>query len=118
MYWRGDADMGILNWFGSHESDEDMARTNKKPLDADKIDEMVRLLRAASKSTDEFREVQANLAEDKDLSAQEVIAIAQAFVGGVKLKSRKAALTAIGQERLRVSHSNAKARSAAKSRTW
>lgn len=52
------------------------------------------------------------------LKAQDVIAIAQLFAGGAAPKSRKAAITAVGQERVRVSHAATKSASAAKNKAW
>ena len=111
--------MGIIgNWLGGHEADEDMARANARPLDSARIEALVQQLRLTVKDADAFKPVYSAIALDTTLSAQDVIAIAQMFVGGTKPKSRKAALTAIGQERLRLSHAKAKGESAAKTRVW
>jgi hypothetical protein len=111
--------MGMFSsWLGGGEAEDYMARSNTKPLDTAKIDDMVRRLRNAVRDANSFRSVQESIAADKTLSAQEVIAIASSFAGGVKAKSKKAALTAIGQERVRVSHAKAKGESAAKNRAW
>ena len=111
--------MGMLGtWLGGREADEDMARAKTKLTDATKIDAVVKQLKLTVKNVDAFKSVQASILADETLSAQDVIAIAFGFVGGTKPKSRKAALVAIGQERLRVSHAIAKGESAAKTRTW
>jgi AAA domain len=67
-------------------------------------------------NVDSLFEPSADLAS-KTLSAAEVIGIASQLVGS-KPKSRKAALTDMAQERLRVSHAKAKGDRAAKTRLW
>lgn len=108
--------MGMLDWFGGHES-EDMPRAKARPLDMAKIDQHVRSLKAAVRDGDAWKPTYAALVDDKSLTTQEVIAIAESFVG-LRPKSKKAALTAIGQERMRVSHAKSKGDSAAKTRVW
>lgn len=111
--------MAILgNWLGGREAGEDMARANARPLDAARIDSIVQQLKLAVKDADAFKRVYDSIADDEALTAQEVIAIAHKFVGGIKPKSKKAAITAIGQERMRVSHAKSKGESAAKTRLW
>jgi hypothetical protein len=112
--------MGIMQLWGGHDTDEDedMARANARPLDKVKVDAHVQQLKLAVRDPDAFKRLLTAIDADKTLSAAEVAAIAQGFVGGVKPKSKKAAITAIGQERLRLSHAKAKGESAAKTRTW
>jgi hypothetical protein len=100
------------------ETDEDMAHAKAKPLDDVRIDEHVQHLRRTIKDGPAFKLVYESLVNDQRLSAQDVIAIAYKFVGGKRPPTRKAALTTIGQERMRVSHAKSKAASAAKSTTW
>jgi len=89
-----------------------------KQLDSEKIDGFVDQLKQAAHDADNFKVVVSLITKDKSLSAAEVIELSQRFTGGPKPKSRKAAITALGQERLRLSHGEAKAATAAKSRTW
>jgi len=111
--------MSILtSWLGVREADEEMARANAKPLDAVKIDAYVKQLKLAVRDGQAFESVYTEIEGDTTLAAAEVVAIAQAFVGGSKPKSRKVALASIRQERLRVSHAKSKSESAAKARTW
>ena len=105
------------SWAGKQEAAEDMARA-KRPLDTAKVDELVQQLKLSVKDPLAFKCVYAELLADKSLGAQEAIEIAYKFVGGFRHKSKKAALAAIGQERLRLAHSKAKGESAAKTRTW
>ena len=107
----------MLTWFGGHEAGHDMARANARPIDAAKVDAHLRQLKAAVKDGDAWKAAYGALIDDASLSAQEVVAVAQAFVG-TKYKTRKAALTGIGQERMRVSHAKSKGESAAKTRLW
>jgi hypothetical protein len=111
--------MGIMQlWGGRDDTDEDMARANARVLDAAKVASWVRQLKATLKDADAFKEVYTSIADDKTLSAQEVIEIAYGFAGGKRAKNKKSALASIGQERLRASHAKRKAESAAKARTW
>lgn len=106
--------MGIMQlWLGGQEADDDMARAEARPLDAAKIDSVVRQLKLAVADAHEFRSV----AEDRSISGPELIEIAHRFAG-IRAKTKKAALTAIGQERMRMVHAKAKAASAAKTKTW
>jgi hypothetical protein len=107
----------MLRWALKQETAEDMARA-RRPLDTAKIDELVAQLKHTVKDPDAFKSVYTALLTDKSLTAQEAIEIAFGFVGGFRKKSKKAALAAIGQERLRLAHSKAKGESAAKTRTW
>ncbi len=110
--------MSILQlWALKQEAAEDMARATR-PLDTAKVEELVAQLKLAVKDSEGFKSVYTELLADKSLTAQEVIEIAYRFVGGFRKKSKKAALAAIGQERLRLAHSKAKGESAAKTRTW
>jgi hypothetical protein len=104
-------------WAGEQEAAEDMARA-KRPLDTAKVDELVQQLKLTAKDPLAFTSVYTELLADKSLSAQEAIEVAYRFVGGFRHKSKKAALAAIGQERLRLAHSKAKGEAAAKTRTW
>lgn len=108
--------MGIMQLWGGHDTDEDMARASKRTLDAAEVDTWVEQLKSSLKDTKAFKAVYSGLV-DTTLSAADVIEIAFRFTGA-KAKTKKAAMTAIGQERLRVSHARAKGESAAKTRTW
>lgn len=110
--------MGIMQLWGGHDTDEDMARANARPLDKVKVDAFVQQLKLAVREPEAFKRLLTSIESDRALSAAEVLAIAQAFVGGTKPKNKKAAISAIGQERLRLSHAKAKGESAAKTRTW
>jgi hypothetical protein len=118
LLWKEDARMAIFrSWAGEEEAAEDMACA-KRPLDLAKVDELVRQLKLSVKDPLAFKSVYTELLENKSLGAQEAIEIAHRFVGGFRHKSKKAALAAIGQERLRLAHAKAKGESAAKTRTW
>lgn len=108
----------LLNWLGGREADEDMARAKTKPVDEAKVNAFVQQLKLAVRDGNAFKGVYDAIQEDDTLSAAELGAIAQGFAGGVKPKSKKAALAAIGQERLRIFHADAKAKSASKSKVW
>lgn len=110
--------MGIMQLWGGHEADDDMARTKGRQLDAAKIESWVRQLKSALNKTDEFKAVYTAIAEDKSLSAQEVIEVAYKFTSGARTRTKKAALAAIGQERLRGLHAKRKGETAAKTRVW
>ncbi len=107
----------LQSWALKNEEAEDMAR-NARPIDIAKVDGLVAQLKFTVKDPDAFKPVYTALVADKSLTAQEAIEIANKFVGGFRQKSKKAALAAIGQERLRLAHSKAKGESAAKTRTW
>lgn len=102
----------------SSEADDDMARAGAKPMDLKRIDALVDQLKKTVRDADDFNSVVTSMDGDKSLSATEIMEVSRRFVGGIKPKSRKAAITALGQERLRLSHARAKAATAAKSRTW
>lgn len=97
--------------------DDEMARA-KKPLDEAKVDDLVQKLQTSLTDAEDFRQIYLSIVNNDKLSTLEVVSIAHKFVGGQKPKSRKAALTAIGQERLRLVHAKAKSATAAKSKTW
>ena len=107
----------LQSWSFKQEAAEDMARA-ARPLDTARIEELVAQLKLAVKDSDAFKSVYTELLADKSLTAEEAIEIAYRFVGGFRKKTKKAALAAIGQERLRLAHSKAKGESAAKTRTW
>ena len=94
-----------------------MARA-ARPLDTARVEELVAQPKLAVKDSDAFKSVYTALLADKSLMAQEAVEIAYRFAGGFRQKSKKAALAAIGQERLRLVHSKAKGESAAKTKTW
>jgi len=111
--------MGIFQaWLGGREEDDGMARAKAQPLDAAKIEMHVQRLKLAARDGDAFKLASVALAEDKSLASPELIEIAHRFAGGLRPKTRKAALTAIAQERLRLAHALAKGESAAKARVW
>jgi len=108
--------------FGSiwtkRETGEDMTRAATTTADDTRIDQLVIDLRASVRDVEAFNAVVEQIDDDASLSASDVIEISRRFVGGSRPKSRKAALVAIGQERLRKAHAEAKGARAAKSRTW
>jgi len=110
--------MGIMDFLGGREVDETMARSNAPPLDAAKIDYYVIRLKAAVYDRTAFDSLYAALIADKGVSVGEMIEIARNFTHGVNSKSKKDAILAIGQERMRLAHAKSKAASAAKSKSW
>jgi hypothetical protein len=109
--------MGMLGWLGGREA-EDMARATSRPLDAAKINGYADRLKASVRDATAFDVAFAELVDDSSLSAQEVIGIAHAFVGGARPKTKKSALASIGQERMRVAHAKSKGDSASKAKMW
>jgi hypothetical protein len=105
------------SWADEEEAAEDMACATR-PVDMAKVDVLVHQLKMTVTDPVAFKSVYTALLANKSVSAQEAIEIAHRFVGGFRHKSKKAALAAIGQERLRLAHSKAKGESAAKTRTW
>jgi hypothetical protein len=101
---------------GKRKADESMARTTRS-VDQKRIDALALRLQSAMSDAGAFKALLASIDEDKTLSAAEVIRIASQLVGS-KPKSRKAALTDMAQERLRVAHAKAKGERAAKTRLW
>lgn len=104
-------------WSGS-EADDEMARASAKALDNAKIDALVGQLRKLARNTEALQSAIDSIGADDTFTASEIIEISHRFLGGKKPKSRKAAIAALGKERLRLSHAQAKAATAAKSRTW
>ena len=82
--------MGIMQLWGGHDTDEDMARTKARTLSAAEINSWVGQLRSTLKNTDAFKAVYNALASDKTLSAADLIEIAHGFTGS-KAKTKKAA---------------------------
>ena len=111
--------MGMLSsWLGGNEAGEDMARASSRPLDSAKIEALAQKLRLTVNDAAAFKQVLLAVESDASMNVQEIVAIAHQFVGGLKPKSRLAALTAISQERVRVAHAKSKAASAAKAKAW
>lgn len=110
--------MSILSMWLRQDSEDDMARAKNKPLDQTKVDAWVSRLKLAARDSSQFDAVFNELGEDQLVGSAEVLAIAQKFAGGLKPKSKKAALLAIAQERQRLVHARAKGESAAKTRVW
>lgn len=109
--------MGMLaTLLSGLDTGEDMSRA--RPLDAAKVSKLTSDLQSAVGDVDAFSSVCDAIRDDESLTAAELIEIAHKLLGGTKPKSRKAALTAIGQERLRRVHAKAKATSASKARVW
>jgi|GEM_PF-5881096 len=109
--------MGIFSFrLGGRGAENDMARANARPVDTAKIRALVDRLDETASDAKAFKALLAQLTSDKTISSQELIMVAQAFAGR-KPKSRKDAMTAIAQERLRLSHAKAKGESA-KTRVW
>lgn len=108
----------FAGWLGGQEADDDMVRASSKPIDEVKVNALVQQLKLAVRDHGAFEGVYGAIIQDKQLSTGELAVIAQRFAGGIKPKSKKAAIAAIGQERLRIVHADAKARSAAKARVW
>lgn len=104
-------------WSGS-EADDEMARASAKLLDNEKIDKLVGQLKKLVRDGEALQSAIDSLDADESFSAGEIVEISHRFLGGKKPKSRKAAIAALGKERLRLSHARAKAATAAKSRTW
>ena len=102
----------------SNEADDEMARASAKALDNEKIGAIVGQLKKLVRDAEALQSAIDSLDADESFSAGEVVEISHRFLGGKRPKSRKAAITALGQERLRLSHARAKAATAAKSRTW
>lgn len=100
-----------------HDAEDDMARGKARPLDESRIDTAVRELRRVLPDPAAFKSAFEALVADKALGAADAIEIAYRLLGGIRPKSRKAALTAIAQERMRLSHAKSKGESA-KIRVW
>jgi hypothetical protein len=99
-------------------ADDDMVRMSVQPGDVARVDSLARRLRSAVRDPAAFALALEELKSDREFTAREVAMVAQVFIGGPLPKTRKAALTAIGQERLRLSHAAAKGASAARARAW
>lgn len=111
--------MGIMDrWFDKRGTDEDMARAKRKPVDAERVKVVAERLLRAFDNPDSFKAVLAEIDRDKSLGVQEMTEIAKALTHRADFKSRAAAVTAIGQERMRRVHGAAKAASAAKAKVW
>ncbi len=110
--------MSILSLLVGRETEDDMARAKPRPADPAIIADYLRDLKRCVHDRSAFEAVRSRLEADKTLSAGEVINIASAFAHGLRAKSKKAALVAISQERMRLANAAAKAASAAKARTW
>lgn len=109
----------MLQWlFGLDDTDEDMRRAKAAPVSQVKIDAHVAKLKLAVRDARAFQLELENLSGDKALTAAEVMEIARIFVGSNSARSRRAAISAIAQERLRIAHADAKADSARKARVW
>lgn len=99
------------------DSEDDMARAKAHPRDSQKLAGIVERLRLTITDAEAFKPVFENLEADKSLTAPDVVEIAYRLLGGIRPKSRKAALTAIAQERMRLAHAKSKGESA-KIRVW
>lgn len=110
--------MSILLAWLRQDSEDDMAKAHKLPLDQTKIDAWVSRLKLAARDAAQFDRVFGELEQGELIGSAELIAIAQKFAGGAKAKSKRAALLAIAQERQRMAHAKAKGDSAAKTRVW
>lgn len=110
--------MAIFGLLDGREPDNDMAQAAAKPLDADKIRGWIGDLKRTVYDRPAFDDAFARLGTDKSISAAEIVEIARGFAHGVKTKSKKDALLAIAQERMRLANGKAKAASAAKSKGW
>lgn len=104
-------------WQHAPDTEDDMARAKARPLDEARIAAVVQELRLTIDKPPAFKPVFEALAGDVTLSAGDIIEIAHRLLGGARAKSRKAALTAIAQERMRLSHARSKGQSA-KVRVW
>ena len=103
---------------GGRDTGDEMARARTQAIDSARISQLADELRLAVTDKEIFNSVCDAIADDNTISAAEVIDIAHKFLGGSKPKSRKAALSAIRQERLRLSHAKAKGETASKAKTW
>lgn len=110
--------MAIFGLLGGREPDDEMAQAAAKPLDADKIKSWAGDLKRAVHDRPAFDAAFAKLGADKSVSAAEIVEIARLFAHGFKAKSKKDALLAIAQERMRLANGRAKAASAAKAKGW
>jgi len=102
---------------GRTDGSEEMSRSATVQV-SPAVEELTQQLRANVADAASFADVVERIQCDDSLSASDVITIAHSFVGGRRAKSRKAAFTAIEQERLRLSHARAKSASASKSPVW
>ena len=98
--------------------DPDMARKSLKPLNTIDIDRYHKRLKAATCDRKVFSQVLDELANDRSISAADVVELARLFTLGYRAASKKAAILAIGQERVRLSNAEATAASAARAKTW
>lgn len=103
---------------GRDTENEDMARAGTKPLDAALVDSYVTQLRQTVSDRSAFDDLYARLSTDKSVTVAEMIAIARNFANSTTAKSKKDAILAIGQERSRLTHAQAKAASAGRSKAW
>jgi hypothetical protein len=110
--------MGIMDFLGGRQVGDDMAGAKARPLDAAKIEGYVSQLKRVVYDRPAFDAVFQSLIADKAVSASEMIEIARAFAHGVKVKAKKDAILAIGQERMRLSHAKSKSESATKAKGW
>lgn len=110
--------MGMFEELTGREDGDDMARTKAREIDETLIEEFVLRLKSTLTNADEFRIAFSELNSPAVLSGPEVVEIAHRLLGGLRAKSRKAALTSISQERLRLSHAKAKSETAARSKVW
>ena len=102
----------------SKPDDPDMARKTARPLNTEAIERYHIRLKAATYDRDVFRHIVGELEADKSMSAADVIEIARKFTLGHRAASKKAALLAMRQERVRLALAEAKAASAGRSKTW
>ena len=99
-------------------SGSDMARRSGKQIDAVRVEALADRLRHAIDDAEGFRAAVSDIETDSTLTAADVVAIAASFAKRSGIKTRKDAVVAIAQERLRRMHGLAKASSAARSKTW
>ena len=98
-------------------SEDEMARAGGRQVDQLKVAEIADRLRLSIANAAVFQAAIDELERDQSVTAPEVIEIAYRLLGGMRPKSRKSALTAIAQERLRLAHARSKG-DAAKIRVW
>ena len=95
---------------------EDMPRSAARPLDSRRVEQTLAAVTRAAGNSAAFQPVLDSLTCD-ELGDAEVVEVARRFTGE-KIRGRKAAIKAIGQEHLRLAHQKAKRASAGKTRVW
>lgn len=107
------------SYISTDETGDEMARQKRTDIDRTRIDEMARKLSAARTDRSSFEATYAELATDKRLSVEEIVAIALAYRnGGGKPTSKRSALEAIRKRFLELVRGQAQIAQASKARPW